>query len=59
MADMGCVEAMNLDGGGSSTFWLQGSTRNSVPGGIERARSDALVVARRLRDIADNPKVDR
>jgi hypothetical protein len=46
MAELGCAEAMNLDGGGSSTFWLEGKTRNSVPGGRERARSDALVIAR-------------
>jgi hypothetical protein len=44
MAQLGCDEAMNLDGGGSSTFWLQGKTRNSVPGGKERDRADALVI---------------
>jgi 3',5'-cyclic AMP phosphodiesterase CpdA len=44
---LGNHEAMNLDGGGSSTFWLDGKTRNSVPGGRERSRSDALVIARR------------
>jgi hypothetical protein len=47
MALLGCTEAVNLDGGGSSTFWLDGKTRNSVPGGRERSRSDALVIARR------------
>ena len=47
MAELGCTEAMNLDGGGSSTFWLDGKTRNSVPGGRERSRSDALIIARR------------
>jgi hypothetical protein len=45
MAQLGCDEAMNLDGGGSSTFWMQGKTRNSVPGGKERDRADALVIA--------------
>jgi exopolysaccharide biosynthesis protein len=45
MAELGCEEAMNLDGGGSSTFWMQGKTRNSVPGGKERDRADALVIA--------------
>lgn len=44
MALLGCTEAMNLDGGGSSTFWMQGRTRNSVPGGKERVRGDALVI---------------
>jgi exopolysaccharide biosynthesis protein len=46
MALLGCTEAMNLDGGGSSTFWLQGRTRNAVSGSRERDRSDALVVLR-------------
>jgi exopolysaccharide biosynthesis protein len=46
MKSLGCEEAMNLDGGGSSTFWMQGKTRNSVPGGKERTRGDALIVVR-------------
>jgi exopolysaccharide biosynthesis protein len=46
MATIGCREAMNLDGGGSSTFWMQGKTCNSVPGGKERTRADALFVIR-------------
>lgn len=46
MASLGCQEAMNLDGGGSSTFWMQGKTRNSIPGGRERSRADALMVVR-------------
>jgi exopolysaccharide biosynthesis protein len=46
MKSLGCEEAMNLDGGGSSTFWMQGKTRNSVPGGKERTRADALVIVR-------------
>jgi hypothetical protein len=47
MYRLGCTEAVNLDGGGSSTFWMAGKTRNSVPGGVERDRSDALVIVRR------------
>jgi hypothetical protein len=47
MSLLGCTEAMNLDGGGSSTFWLTGRTRNSVAGSRERDRGDALVIARR------------
>lgn len=47
MYRLGCTEAMNLDGGGSSTFWMEGRTRNSVPGGVERERSDALVIVKR------------
>jgi hypothetical protein len=54
MSRLGCIEAMNLDGGGSSTFWLRGKTRNSVSDGAERERSDALVV---FRQVADSPKL--
>ena len=46
MALLGCSEAMNLDGGGSSTFWLAGRTRNSPAGSRERSRSDGLVVVK-------------
>lgn len=44
MALLGCTEAANLDGGGSSTFWMAGKRRNSVPGGVERPRGDALII---------------
>jgi hypothetical protein len=50
MAALGCMEAVNLDGGGSSTFWLAGETRNSVAGSRERDRSDALVIVKRAAD---------
>jgi len=48
MALLGCTEAANLDGGGSSTFWMDGERRNSVPGGIERARGDALIIVQKV-----------
>lgn len=47
MQELGCTEAANLDGGGSSTFWADGQTRNSVAGSRERDRSDILVVVKR------------
>ncbi|MGZ4963271.1 MAG: phosphodiester glycosidase family protein [Limisphaerales bacterium] len=46
MAVLGCREAMNMDGGGSSTFWKQGKVCNSIPGGKERTRADSLMVVR-------------
>jgi Phosphodiester glycosidase len=52
MALVGCSEAMNLDGGGSSTFWLNGKTRNSVPGSRERDRSDGLAIVKRSERLA-------
>lgn len=34
--DLGCHDAMMLDGGGSSTLWANGSVRNRPSGGSER-----------------------
>ncbi|RYG19438.1 phosphodiester glycosidase family protein, partial [bacterium] len=36
MRKLGCVDAINLDGGGSSTLSLFGTTLNHLAGGIER-----------------------
>jgi hypothetical protein len=41
---LGCTEAMNLDGGGSSTFWLNGKVMNSPSDWRERAVANALIV---------------
>lgn len=47
MIEMGAVEAMNLDGGGSSTFVLDGEVRNHPSDGSQRPVSDALLVIQR------------
>jgi len=44
MQRLGCTEAMNLDGGGSSTFWLDGRVLNSPSDGRERSVSNGLVL---------------
>ena len=44
---LGCTEAMNLDGGGSATLWAAGSVRNSPCDGEERPIANGLVVVRR------------
>jgi len=41
---LGAVEAMNLDGGGSTTMVVAGRVRNSPSDGRERPVSDALLV---------------
>ena len=46
MARLGCEEAMTLDGGGSSTLWLDGRVRNSPCEGSERPIANGLVVTR-------------
>ena len=42
----GCTQALNLDGGGSSTFWLEGAVRNSPSGRRERPLANALIFLR-------------
>ena len=44
MLKLGCDEAMNLDGGGSTTLWYFGSVKNSPSEGQERPAANALVV---------------
>jgi len=41
---MGAVEAMNLDGGGSTTMVVRGAVRNSPSEGKERPVSDAILI---------------
>ncbi|RJF44039.1 phosphodiester glycosidase family protein [Actinomyces sp. 2119] len=45
MVDLGCQAAYNLDGGGSSTLYLNGSVLNRPSNGGERATSDILYIA--------------
>jgi exopolysaccharide biosynthesis protein len=47
MHGLGCEEAIALDGGGSSTFWLDGRVMNSPSDGQPRAVADCLIVVRR------------
>lgn len=47
MIEFGCVEAMNLDGGGSSTLWFDGQVRNHPSDGKERPVANILAVVRK------------
>ena len=47
MAKIGCEEAINLDGGGSATFWYRGRVVNNPSDGTERAVANGLVVIRK------------
>ena len=49
---LGCTEAMNLDGGGSATFWALGAVRNSPSEGDERPSANALVVVKKRKPAA-------
>jgi exopolysaccharide biosynthesis protein len=52
MVKLGCEEAMNLDGGGSSTLWVFGRVVNSPCYGHEREMANSLVLVYRDRDAA-------
>jgi len=47
MLRLGCTEAMNLDGGGSSTFWLDGKIMNSPSDGHERHIANGLILVQK------------
>jgi hypothetical protein len=49
MKQIGCREALNLDGGGSTTFWLNGKVMNSPSDKHERAIANALVIVRKTK----------
>lgn len=47
MLNLGCEEAINLDGGGSATMWVYGNVMNSPSEGRERPAANALILMRR------------
>lgn len=47
LVELGCREAMGLDGGGSATFWYNGQVRNRPCDGYERSIANSLVVVKR------------
>ena len=44
MQKLGCDEAVNLDGGGSSTMWVRGNVMNSPSEGQPRPMADSLLL---------------
>ncbi|MBI3910109.1 MAG: phosphodiester glycosidase family protein [Armatimonadetes bacterium] len=44
MVELGCQEALNLDGGGSTTMWVRGAVRNRPSDGRERAVANGLAI---------------
>ena len=46
MQRLGCADALNLDGGGSSTMWLDGKVVNTPSDGRERPVGNALILVR-------------
>jgi hypothetical protein len=52
MKELGAVEALNLDGGGSTTLWIKGHVANHPSDGTERPVSNALLVLPKERQVA-------
>ena len=46
LARLGCTDALNLDGGGSSTLWARGQVMNTPCEGSERPMGNALLITR-------------
>jgi hypothetical protein len=46
MKDLGCVDAMNLDGGSSSTMVLKGDVINTPSSGAEKAVSNGILIGK-------------
>jgi hypothetical protein len=47
LVELGCQEAMNLDGGGSATLWYDGKVRNHPCDGYEREVANSLIVCKK------------
>lgn len=47
LTQLGCTEAINLDGGTSTTLWVNGDVVNSPSGWLTPAVADALVILHR------------
>jgi len=49
MQRLGCTDALNMDGGGSSALWYRGTTVNSPSDGKPRPVGEAIVLVRKKR----------
>lgn len=47
MKQIGCTEALNLDGGGSTTFWLDGKILNSPSDKRERSVANSVMIVQK------------
>jgi len=55
LVKLGCTEAINLDGGGSSSLWFDGKIRNNPCDGYERSIANSLLVFRKELGAGGNP----
>jgi large repetitive protein len=54
MQKLGCHQALNLDGGGSATFWMLGQVMNSPSEGQPRAVANGLVLLQKSAAATDS-----
>jgi hypothetical protein len=54
LVKLGCTDAVNLDGGGSSTLWFEGKVRNNPCDGYERRIANSLIVLRKRTNAGKN-----
>jgi exopolysaccharide biosynthesis protein len=47
LLELGCTDALNLDGGGSSTMLVAGQSKTPVEARLQRPVGNALFVVRR------------
>lgn len=47
LIEIGCREAVNLDGGGSATLWYNGKVQNRPCDGYERPIANSLIVLKK------------
>jgi hypothetical protein len=47
LVSLGCEQAMNLDGGGSTTVWYEGKIRNFLCDGYEREIANCLIAVQK------------
>jgi exopolysaccharide biosynthesis protein len=52
LLELGCTDAMNLDGGGSATLWYAGRVRNQPCDGTERPVANSVVIVKTDRNTA-------
>ena len=59
MQKLGCQEALNLDGGGSATFWMLGQVINSPSKGSASEIANGLVLVQKPQTEAETAEAKK
>jgi hypothetical protein len=57
LVELGCQDALNLDGGGSATLWYHGKVQNRPCDGIERPIANSVVVLKNRPDAVGHKEI--